>query len=122
MPLSPNRPLAEESVTVPMTDSGTASTVYIGAPFKGYVRRIMVTLGATPVTVANNTFTGKIAGNNITHDALVQPFTGSAAGQVVSAACTSANWVDEGQTISVASDGAGSSVTPSAITVVIERH
>jgi len=122
MALPQNRPLAEETLTVPMTDSGTASTVYIGAPFKGFEKRILVTLGATPVTVANNTFTGKINGVHMNHDALVQPFTGSAAGQVARANVTSANWVEEGDSIQVATDGAGSSVTPSNITVVLERH
>jgi len=122
MALPINRPMNEVSVGAYMVDSGTASSVYLPAATKGFIKRFFSVLQGTAVTVGNNTFTGFIGATAITHDAWTQPFSGSAAGDVATANCSSANYVNEGDMIKVTSDGGGSSVTPTMIYAIIEQH
>jgi fructose-specific component phosphotransferase system IIB-like protein len=129
MALPTNRPNNIVCVSAYMADSSTASSVYLPAPCKGYVKKVFIALQGTAVTSADNTFTAAIAKSTdftsftaITMDALVQAASGSTAGDGDSAATSSANWVDEGDTIRVTSDGAGSSTCPTMVTVLIEAH
>lgn len=122
MALPINRPHNEMVVSAYMADSGTASSVYLAAPCKGFIKRFKSALQGTAVTTADNTFTAFIGSTAITHDAWVQAFTSSAAGDVDEANCTSANFVNEGDMIKVTSDGAGSATTPTMIYAIIEAH
>ncbi len=122
MALPKNRPHNEVVVSAYMADSGTASSVYMVAPIKGFIKRFYSVLGGTTVGTANNALTSFIGSTAITHDTWLQLTSGSAAGDVATANVSSANYVNEGNMIKVTSDGAGSNTTPTMIYAVIEAH
>lgn len=122
MALGQNRPSNMVVVSAYMADSGTSSSVYMAAPCNGYIVRFKSALQGTTVGTANNALTGYIGSTAITHDSWLQLTSGSAAGDVAEAECSSANYVREGQTIKVTTDGAGSGTTPTMIYAIIEAH
>jgi hypothetical protein len=146
MPLAVNRAgLGLVAVDTYMPDSGTASSAYLAAPCKGWLRQIKLTLQGTVVGTADNTFSlavidrssGGAVTNAITpatftlirsgvatdQTTWVQPTLNSAAGDVLVANLSGvgahAYFVNEGDTITVTSDGAGSNTTPTMIEALI---
>ena len=110
------------SVTAFNPNTGTAGTVAVAAPVKGYVIRLLAALGAQTVGTADNTLTGKINGVAMVHDTWKQPTSGSAAYEIdgVNASpLAPANYVSVGDSIQFSSDGAGSNTTPTTFTALI---
>jgi len=92
--------------TTTIVDSSAVASMYGRAPFRGRIVKMGVVLGA--VVDSDRVFTGKINGTSITGGALTVLASGSAAGDVKSLVPTALNFVNEDDTIEIASDGAGS--------------
>jgi hypothetical protein len=120
MALTVNHPLSEVAVSAYLADSGTASSTFTVAPFRGTIVKLYSVVHAA-IGTANNAVTPKINGTAVTGGTLTQLTASSAAGDVVSATPTAANLVNEGDNIEFASDGAGSNTTPSTFIAVIRR-
>ena len=123
MALPRNRPTNLVATAAYMADSGTASSVYMTAPVRGQIKSFKSVLQGTVVGTANNAFTAFKGSSAITIDAWLQLTSGSAAGDVVTVNCASpTGFVNEGDTIRVTTDGAGSNVTPTMVYAIIEAH
>jgi hypothetical protein len=94
-------------------------TVYVGCPVNGTVRQILFAWDAA--VNATNVITTEIAGVAITGGGYSATAGTTAAGTVKSLTPTAANTVLRGQSISLTSDGGGSSGTV-RVTFLIEQN
>ena len=120
MALYQNRPLSESAITVTMADLSTASSVFVASPWRGTITRYYSAI-ANAITTANAGVTMEINGTLVTGSELTVTQSGSAAGDVDSALPTGANYVNEGDTIEIITDGASNTTTITTFTIVIER-
>ena len=120
MALPENRPLSEAAITVTMADLSTSSTVYVASPWRGTIKRIYSSI-TNAITTADGSVSATIAGTAVTGSTITITQSGSAAGDVDSCTPTGANYVNEGQYISLVTTGACDTTCITTFTIVIER-
>lgn len=119
MALTTNHPLLKEvRVYCHLADGAAVTTAYTVSPIRGKIVKVQAVAGA--VVDSDRTITTSIGATAITGGAITQTASGSAAGDVSSATPTAANAVNEGDTISFASDGAGSTACPTTMVATIQ--
>jgi hypothetical protein len=107
------------SVSIQMTDAGTAQSIWVVAPHAGSIVAAYVVNSVANATT-KTVFTLEIATVLVTMPALEVAIT-QAAGTVSSAVPTAANVVTAGQAIEVISDGGTDATMPVTVTLVISR-
>ena len=120
MALPEHHPLNEVVVFAHLPDVSTASSAFAVAPARGKI----IKLGSViynAITVADAAITSKIAGSTIAGGSWTIAQSGSAAGDVDTAAPTAANDVTEDQTIEFISDGASTTACPAMFFAVIRK-
>lgn len=110
-------PLNWDSTSGQFADISTASTVWMNAPQKGYLRRIIITL-TNAITLADSIVTLKVDNVSVS-GSLTVAFTGSAKGTVF-------EWyvfapVAKGSLIEIISDGASSTTCIAPVTCVFSE-
>lgn len=114
-----NHPFLKElRIPAYLADSAAVTTAYVSAPFRCKIIKIEVVAGA--VVDADRVITASINGTAITGGAATLVASGSAAGDRTSVVPTAANTANEGDGISLASDGAGSTACPTHFFVTIQ--
>lgn len=103
--------------TVRITDVSTAGSVWIVAPFDGFIRRLKSVLDGA-ITTADAAVGIELAGVDVTGGQLTIAASGSAAGTVDETVATAANAVAEGDAVEIDTDG-GSTVAR-ALTCMVE--
>jgi hypothetical protein len=107
-------------VKVSITDvSALSNSTTEPAPFSGFIRRVYSKLGGA-ITAADSTVTPKIGSTNITGAALTIANAGSAAGDIDFAHPTAANFVNAGDLLIAATDGASSTTATLDVFFLIE--
>lgn len=120
MALPQNRPVSEGVLTGYMADLSTASTIYIPSPWRGRIVRVFSTI-ANAITTADGSASLTINGTAVAGSTITVTQVGSAAGDVDSCIPTGANYVNEGDYISVVSTGACDTTCITHFAIVIER-
>lgn len=87
-----------------LADVSTASAIYLVAPVAGSISRITTVLQGA-ITVANAAVKASIGGVDITGGGVTVAYSGSAAGDMDTSACTAANTVTERQVVKIETDG-----------------
>ncbi len=117
----PGPQFAEETLTVDMTDSSSAQTVYIPVSCRGWISSHRAAI-AGAIGTADNALTLSINGTAQSHLALTLAFTGSAAGSTFGVSTNrQTSYVKPGDVIAIASDGAGSNTVRTTIAVTIRK-
>ena len=98
----------------------TAGSSFVVAPDSGKIIKIYTTI-KNAITSANAGLSFELAGTAVTDGGITIAYSGSAAGDVDSATPSSANYVEEGQTIEMITDGASSTACECEVTFVIRR-
>lgn len=111
--------LNQYSVNVDFADANTAGSIFVVAPHAGSIVGLHA-VNAIANTTVKTVLTAKIATVTVTAPAWEIAIT-QAAGVASSAVPTAANVVTAGQVIEVATDGGGTPVMPTSITIVISR-
>jgi hypothetical protein len=106
------------SVEVLVEALGTAKTRYVVSPVEGKVKQIFSVLDV--VVDGDNLLTAKIGGTAITGGTMTHASSGSAAGEVKSCVPTAANTVLKGQSLSIDTDGGGTT-GQARVTFLIEQ-
>lgn len=106
------------AVTLLVEALGTAKTRFVVCPVEGKVKQIFSTLDV--VVDGDNLLTAKIAGTAITGGTMTHLASGSAAGEVKQCQPTAANTVLKGQTLSIDTDGGGTT-GQAHVTFLIEQ-
>ena len=114
------RTLNDYFLTARLDDVSAASSVNIAVPDDGKIIKIISVLGGA-ITTANSTVTTAINGTAVTGGTLTIAHASSAAGDIDTAEPTAANNVEEGDYITITSDGGSSTTQPLDITVIIRR-
>jgi hypothetical protein len=120
MALPNNRPLTESAITVTMADLSTASSVYVASPWRGRIDRYYSAIHST-LTTADAVVTMEINTVAVTGSTLTITQSGSAVGDVDVAIPTGANYVNEGDTIEIITNGGSDTTCITTFTIVIER-
>ena len=120
MALPENRPLTEGVLNAQMADISTASTVYVPVPWRGRIVRYHSAI-ANAITTADGSISLTINGTAVVRSTITVTQSGSAAGDVDSAFPTGANYVNEGDYISIVSTGACDTTCITQFSIVIER-
>lgn len=111
--------LNQYSVNVDFADANTAGSIFVVAPHAGSIVGLHA-VNAIANTTVKTVLTAKIATVAVTAPAWEIAIT-QAAGVASSVVPTAANVVTAGQVIEVATDGGGTPVMPTSITIVISR-
>lgn len=111
--------LNQYSVNVDFADANTAGSIFVVAPHAGSIVGLHA-VNAVANTTVKTVLTAKIATVAVTAPAWEIAIT-QAAGVASSVVPTAANVVTAGQVIEVATDGGGTPVMPTSITIVISR-
>lgn len=111
--------LNQYSVNVDFADANTAGSIFVVAPHAGSIVGLHA-VNAIANTTVKTVLTAKIATVSVTAPAWEIAIT-QAAGVASSVVPTAANVVTAGQVIEVATDGGGTPVMPTSITIVISR-
>lgn len=114
-----NHPFLKE-IRIPayLADSSAVTTAYVSAPFRCKIIKVEVVAGAA--VDADRVITTAINGTSVTGGAVTLTASGSAAGDRTSVVPTAANVANEGDGISFASDGAGSTACPTHFFATIQ--
>lgn len=111
MALTVNHPLLKEvRVTAFLNDSSTTVPGYSVAPIRGKVVKIEIVYSA--VVDSDRVLTTSIGSTAITGGAVTKAASGSAAGDISTLIPTAANACNEGDTLWIVTDGAGSTACP----------
>lgn len=111
--------LNQYSVNVDFADANTAGSIFVVAPHAGSIVGLHA-VNAVANTTVKTVLLAKIATVTVTAPAWEIAIT-QAAGVASSVVPTAANVVTAGQVIEVATDGGGTPVMPTSITIVISR-
>lgn len=114
------RTLNDYFLTARLADVSAASSVNIAVPDRGKIIKIISVLGGA-ITTANSAVTTAVNGTAVTGGSFTVAYSGSAAGDIDTAEPTAANNVEEGDYITITSDGGSSTTQPIDITVIIRR-
>lgn len=105
-------------LTVYIGDISTAGSGYIVSPVAGTITAINSVINGA-IATADAALTPKIGGTNITGGAITVANSGSAAGDIDTAAPSAANVLAVGDLLEVATDGASTNTVACAITFTI---
>lgn len=111
--------LNQYSINVDFADANTAGSIFVVATHAGSIVN-MHAVNSVANTTAATVLTSKIAGVTVTQPAWTIAIT-QAAGTVSSSVPTATNVVTAGQAIEIITDGGGTPVMPTSITIVISR-
>lgn len=111
--------LNQYSVNIDFADANTAGSIFVVAPHAGTIVGLHA-VNAVANTTVKTVLLAKIATVTVTAPAWEIAIT-QAAGVASSVVPTAANVVTAGQVIEVATDGGGTPVMPTSITIVISR-
>lgn len=111
--------LNEYTINVDFADANAAGSIFVVAPHAGSIVGLHAVNAVTNSTAAT-VLTAEIAGVLVTAPAWTIAIT-QAAGTVSSSVPTAANVVTAGQAIEIITDGGGTPVMPTSITIVISR-
>lgn len=111
--------LNQYSVNIDFADANTAGSIFVVVPHAGSIVGLHA-VNAIANTTVKTVLTAKIATVAVTAPAWEIAIT-QAAGVASSVVPTAANVVTAGQVIEVATDGGGTPVMPTSITIVISR-
>ena len=114
------RTLNDYFLTARLADVSAASSVNIAVPDRGKIIKIISVLGGA-ITTANSAVTTAVNGTAVTGGSFAVAYSVSAAGDIDTAEPTAANNVEEGDYITITSDGGSSTTQPIDITVIIRR-
>ena len=107
-------------LTARLADVSAASSVNIAVPDRGKIIKIISVLGGA-ITTANSAVTTAVNGTTVTGGGFTVAYSGSAPGDIDTAEPTANNNVEEGDYITITSDGGSSTTQPIDITVIIRR-
>lgn len=114
-----NHPMLKEfRVHAYLADGAAVTTAYTSAPMRGKIIKVEAIAGA--VVDSDRVITTAINGTAVTGGAITMVASGSAAGDRTSVVPTAANFVNEGDGISFASDGAGSTACPTHFVATLQ--
>lgn len=111
--------LNQYAVSVDFADANTAGSIFVVAPHAGNIVGLHA-VNAIANTTTKTVLTAKIATVLVTTPAWEIAIT-QAAGVVSNSIPTAANVVTAGQVIEIITDGGGTPVMPTSITIVISR-
>lgn len=111
--------LNQYSINVDFADGNTAQSLWVVAPHAGSIVGLHA-VNSVANTTTKTVLTAEIAGTLVTTPAWEIAIT-QAAGTVSSSVPTAANVVTAGQAVEIITDGGGTPVMPTSITVVISR-
>ncbi len=114
------RPLNDYFLCTDLADISTATTAYVVVPDGGEVVKILTVISGA-IATADAVLTASINGTAITTGVVTVATASSAAWDQDSAEPTAANSVNEGDVISIVTDGASTNTVPVGITFVIRR-
>ena len=114
------RTLNDYFLTSTIADISTASSTFVPVPDGGKVIKIITALQGA-IGTANAAITFEIGGTAITGGAITVTQSGSAAGDIDTAAPTAANDVAEDGSIEMITDGSSSNTIKLVVTFVIRR-
>ena len=114
------RTLNDYFLTSKMTTISTAGSYFVTAPDSGNIIKIYTTI-KNAITTADAGLSFEIGGVAVGGGGITVTQSGSAAGDVDSATPSSANYVEEGQTIEMITDGASATACECEVTFVIRR-
>lgn len=114
------RTLNDYFLTVQLTDVSAPSSVNVAVPDDGNIIKVISVLGGA-ITTADSAVVTKINGTTVTGGGFTVAYSGSAAGDIDTAAPTALNSVKEGDYITITSDGGSSTTQPITVTLVIRR-
>ena len=114
------RTLNDYFLTSKMTTISTAGSYFVTAPDRGNNIKIYTTI-KNAITTADAGLSFEIGGVAVGGGGITVTQSGSAAGDVDSATPSSANYVEEGQTIEMITDGASATACECEVTFVIRR-
>ena len=120
MALPENRPLSEATLHASMPDLSTSDTVYIPSPWRGRITRWYSSID-NAITTADGSVSLTINGTAVTGSTITVAYLSSAAGDVDSAIPTGANYVNEGDYISIVTTGACDTTCITKFFIVIDR-
>ncbi len=120
MALPQNRPLSEAVLNAIMPDISAADTTYLPSPWRGRIVRWYSAID-NAITTADGSISLTINGTAVTGSTITVTQSGSAVGDVDSAIPTGANYVNEGDYISIVSTGACDTTCITHFAIVIER-
>lgn len=108
------------AIAVKIDDISTADTIYLASPVTGVISRISVCINGA-IATADATVSATINGTSVTGGAVVMPFSGSAAGDVVTVTPTANNTISAlTDYISLATDGASTNTVEAWVSVYIQ--
>ena len=114
------RTLNDYFLTGKITTISTAGSSFVTAPDSGKIIKIYTTI-KNAISSADAGLSFEIGGVAVGGGGITVTQSGSAAGDVDSATPSSANYVEEGQTIEMITDGASSTACECEVTFVIRR-
>lgn len=111
--------LNQYSINVDFADANAAGSIFVVAPHAGSIVGLHA-VNSVANTTTKTVLTAEIVGVLVTTPAWEVAIT-QAAGTVSSSVPTAANVVTAGQAIEIITDGGGTPVMPTSITIVISR-
>lgn len=108
------------TLNVRISTLDTATSYYVVSPYNGVLIAAHAVIEKA-IATANSVITPSIAGVDITTGIVTIPFTGSAAGNVVSVAPSALNSILAGQAIKFAVGGTTTGGSPCALTLLFLR-
>lgn len=106
-------------MSVTIDDISTADTVYLPAGLTGTIEKVYTSIDGA-IATADATITTSINAVAMTNGAVTVGYSGSAAGDVSVATPTANNSITQGDTISIATDGASTNTVPVHIQLVVK--